>query len=65
MIQIFRTGLVSHIVDHNTFEVMTSTYPIGTPGLVTSFLAATICIYNMGYCRPFIYGVNYFGPICN
>jgi hypothetical protein len=37
----FRNSYPSHGGDHKTFEVMTSTLPIGTLGLVESLLVAT------------------------
>ena len=42
MKQIFRNGQQSHGGDRKTFEVMTSTLPIGTIGSVASLLAATL-----------------------
>ena len=39
--KIFHNGLPSHGGDRKTFEVMTSTYPIGPLGSVASLLAAT------------------------
>ena len=43
--KIFHNGLPSHGGDRKTFEVMTSTYPIGPLGSVASLLAA---IRNQG-----------------
>jgi hypothetical protein len=40
--QIFHNGQPSHVGEHKTLEVMTSTYPIGTLGSVASLLAATL-----------------------
>jgi hypothetical protein len=40
--QIFHNGQPIYGGDRKTFEVMTSTYPIGTLGSVTSLLAATL-----------------------
>ena len=40
--QIFQNGPPSHGGGRKTFEVMTSSYPRGTLGSVTSLLAATL-----------------------
>jgi hypothetical protein len=40
--QIFHNGQPSHGGDRKIFEVMTSTLPKGTLGLVASLLAATL-----------------------
>jgi hypothetical protein len=37
-----RDGQPSHVGDRKAFEVMTSTWPLGTLGSVTSLLAATL-----------------------
>ena len=39
MTQLFRNVYPSHAGNRKTFELMTSTYPIGTFALVASFLA--------------------------
>ena len=40
--QIFRDGQPGHVGDRKAFEVMTSTWPLGTLGSVSSLLAATL-----------------------
>jgi len=46
--QIFHNGQPSHGGDRKIFEVMTSTLPKGSLGVVASLLAATLYLVKLG-----------------